>query len=95
MKNIENIKQRLGLLINKYNLTKELSVDMVINWVSEENEPDAMKSNRKYQNKWMKYLETITDIDEVNQFIEVFTDIWNYFPHKSLNNKSPIEMMKN
>ena len=65
---------------------------MVIGWVTAENEPDAMKSSREYQAKWLKHLANIPDIDEANDFIEVFTDVWNYFPHKSLNGHSTIDI---
>lgn len=30
--------------------------------------------------------------DELDNILELVTDAWNYFPHKSLNGKSPMEM---
>ena len=91
MKNRKSIKNQLKTLIKEYHLEKELSVDLIIHWIAEENEPDAMKANYDYQNKWMKYFIQETDIDKFNEILEIFTDAWNYFPHKSLNGLSPIE----
>lgn len=69
-----------------------MSVDLITNWIAEENEPDAMKANRDYQDKWLKFFIKESDIDKSNVILEVFTDAWNYFPHKSFNGLSPVEM---
>lgn len=33
------------------------------------------------------------DISELNSILEVINDAWNYFPHKILNNLSPMEIL--
>ncbi|KKQ18218.1 MAG: hypothetical protein US31_C0007G0024 [Berkelbacteria bacterium GW2011_GWA1_36_9] len=93
MKNRESIKNELEVLIKKYHFEKQLSVEMVIKWVAEEDESDVRKANRDYQNKWLKYFNNVPDIDEFNNILQCFTDAWNYFPHKSLNDLSPMEMI--
>ena len=93
MKDKNSIRNDLEIIIKKYHLEKNIDVSTVIGWVANEDEPDSMKSNREYQQKWFMYLEKISDVDDINYFIEVFTDIWNYFPHKSLNGLSPIELI--
>ena len=93
MKDQKRIKNELKNLINEYHLEKELNVDLIIGWIAEEDEPDAMKANRDYQNKWMKYFIQESDIDKFNDILEIFTAAWNYFPHKSLNGLSPMEMV--
>lgn len=94
MKNRKSIKNELEMLIKKYNLQKELSVKLVIKWIAEEDESDARKANQDYQNKWLKYFMNEPDIDKMNNILQVFTDAWNYFPHKSLNGLSPMEMIE-
>jgi hypothetical protein len=31
--------------------------------------------------------------DELSNILDILTDAWNYFPHKSLGGKSPEEML--
>jgi hypothetical protein len=31
--------------------------------------------------------------DELSNILDILTDAWNYFPHKSLDGKSPEEML--
>jgi hypothetical protein len=33
------------------------------------------------------------DISELNNILELVSDAWNYFPHKSINGLSPIEKL--
>lgn len=51
-----------------------------------------MKANREYQDKWMKYFVQVKSMDELNRVLQIFTNAWNYFPHKSLGGKSPVDM---
>lgn len=32
------------------------------------------------------------DVSELSNILELVTDAWNYFPHKALNGKAPVEM---
>jgi hypothetical protein len=32
--------------------------------------------------------------DELSNILDILTDAWNYFPHKSLGGKSPEEMLQ-
>jgi hypothetical protein len=33
------------------------------------------------------------DISELNNILELISDAWNYFPHKSINGLSPMEKL--
>ena len=33
------------------------------------------------------------DISELNNILELVSDAWNYFPHKSINGLSPVEKL--
>ncbi len=74
MKNRKIIRNQLEMLIKEYHLGKELSADLIIRWIAEENEPDATKVNHDYQNKWMKYFIQGTDINKFNDILQIFTD---------------------
>lgn len=88
----ETIKKELDELIEKYNLADKFTVDDVIDWIANEDEPDTMKANREYQDKWMKYFVQAESVDKLNRVLQIFTNAWNYFPHKSLGGKSPVQM---
>lgn len=94
MKNRESIKNGLEGLIKEYHLEQKLSVDSIISWIAKENEPNVMKANRDYQEKWLKYFIHEEDIDNPNKVLLTFTDAWNYFPHKSLGGLSSAEKAK-
>ncbi len=92
MNNQKIIKKELEEVIEKYNLADKFSAEDVISWVADEDDPDVMRANREYQSKWLGYFAKIENMDELNRILQIFTNAWNYFPHKSLNGKSPIQM---
>jgi len=53
-----------------------------------------IEASMDFQKWWMTYFES--DIEKgvsIKSIMDIFTDAWNYFPHKSLNGKSPNEMV--
>lgn len=92
MNNQKIIKKELEEVIEKYNLADKFSAEDVISWAADEDDPDVMRANREYQRKWLGYFAKIENMDELNRILQIFTNAWNYFPHKSLNGKSPIQM---
>jgi len=51
----------------------------------EEDNDDMMKA--------MAMFDRGGNASELDNILELVTDAWNYFPHKSLKNRSPIEMI--
>ena len=94
MEDQKTIRKELEELIKKYKLADKFTADDAIGWINDENEPDAIKANREYQDKWIKYFTKVESMDELNRVLQIFTNAWNYFPHKSLGGKSPVQMAK-
>lgn len=44
--------------------------------------------------KIVAMFDTSADCVELSDILELITDAWNYFPHKALYGRSPIEMRK-
>lgn len=88
----KTIKKELGGIIKEYKFEDKISVKAIIEWIANEDETDVVKANNDYQEKWISYFAAEPDIDKLNKVLSVFTDAWNYFPHKSLNGKSPLDM---
>jgi len=42
-----------------------------------------------------KLLDNVKNDDEANKILKIFMDVWNYFPHKTLNGLSPLEKSHN
>lgn len=94
MENQKAVRKELEKLVEQYKLADKFTTDDVLGWINDENESDAMKANREYQDKWMKYFTKVESINELNRVLQIFTNAWNYFPHKSLGGKSPVQMAK-
>ncbi|MEK7085403.1 MAG: hypothetical protein AAB953_00105, partial [Patescibacteria group bacterium] len=54
----------------------------------------AMEAVNQYHKKCFQLFPEPKDIDEMNNIMQVFTDAWNYFPHKELNGKAPNDLMQ-
>lgn len=92
-KNAKEVEKKLKEVIDQYNLSPKISVSKVKEWVgSEVGESDPKKAFEKYVATWSGHLPQIKDLEEMNQVFKTFIDAWNYFPHKSLNNKAPVEL---
>jgi len=87
------VEANLKDIIEKYDLSQKISIAKVKTWVaSEVGEPNTKEAFEKYVATWSQYLPKIEDIEEMNQIFTAFIDAWNYFPHKSLDNKAPVEV---
>ena len=71
---------------------KSLTVVMIKKMVENENGDPKMSVNN-YVMKTMKDFQKEKSIDELNKITGIFMDFWNYWPHKSLNNKSPSDLI--
>ncbi len=87
------VENNLLALIKEYDLSDQLSVDKVKEWVYESGDVTVIGASRKYNEKALSYFPDIADIDELNRVLTVFVDVWNYFPHKSLQCRAPSEMV--
>ena len=64
---------------------------MVKKWVYEES-GDPLGASHKFQDKFFEYFDK-TGAD-INEILQIATDAWNYFPHKTLGGKSPEQIIK-
>ena len=91
MKTSQQVEKELKEFIGKFLPTKKLAVEMVKKWVYEES-GEPLEASHKFQNKFFEYFDgSGADINEV---LQVAMDAWNYFPHKSLGDKSPYQMVE-
>ncbi|MEK7462888.1 MAG: hypothetical protein AAB621_00790 [Patescibacteria group bacterium] len=86
MKTSQQVEKELKEFIERFLLEGKLSVEMVKKWVYEES-GEPLEASHKYQDKFFEYFDG-TEAD-VNEVLQIATDAWNYFPHKSLGDKSP------
>ncbi|MEK7523230.1 MAG: hypothetical protein AAB569_06600, partial [Patescibacteria group bacterium] len=86
MKTYQQAEKELKEFIERFLLEGKLSVEMVKKWVYEES-GEPLEASHKYQDKFFEYFDG-TEAD-VNEVLQIATDAWNYFPHKSLGDKSP------
>ncbi len=89
----KTVENNLRALIEEYDLSDQLSVDKVKEWVYESGDVSTIEASRKYNEKVLSYFPDIPNIDEINRVLMVFVDAWNYFPHKSLQARAPNEMV--
>ncbi len=87
------VEESLLALIKEYDLSDQLSVDKVKEWVYKSGDVSTIDASRKYNKKVLSYFVDVSDIDEMNRILMVFVDAWNYFPHKSLQGRAPNEMV--
>ncbi len=87
--NLKQAENNLEQLIQDYKLSKKISVAIVKEWILNDEGDSVMDALNRFMKKWSKYFNSINDIDKSNQILNTFQDAWNYFPHNSLNGKSP------
>lgn len=93
-KTIESVEKKLQNLLDKYKLPKKINITMVKDWIWNDEGERGLDAVHRFQKKWLKYFARIKDMDELNNIMQIFTDAWNYFPHKSLKGKSPEQMVE-
>ncbi|MBU4331805.1 hypothetical protein KKD19_04025 [Patescibacteria group bacterium] len=93
-KKVSEVEKNLQKLLNDYKLSNKLTVAKIKSWIFNDDGEGAMDASNRFQKKWIQYFKDIQNIDELNKIMQVFVDAWNYFPHKSLNNKSPQEVFE-
>jgi len=93
MKNAKIVEKNLSRLLKKYKLSEKLSLEMIKDWILNNEGESAMDASNRFQKKWYKYFARVKDIDEMNNVLRHFADAWNYFPHQSLGGKSPSQVM--
>ena len=89
MKTLQQVGKELKEFIERFLPAGKLSVEMVKEWVYEENGA-PLEASHKFQDKFFEYFEK-TGVD-INEVLQIATDAWNYFPHKTLGGKSPYQM---
>ncbi len=89
MKTLQQVEKELKEFINKFLPASKLSVEMVREWVYEENGA-PLEASHKFQDKFFEYFEK-TGAD-INEILQIAMDAWNYFPHETLGGKSPYQI---
>lgn len=64
-----------------------MAFEELVNFISNENTEDILGF-------WKNLTKKGLPEDLLFHNLELFSNIWNYFPHKCLKNKSPYEMSK-
>lgn len=90
MKDVKSVENRLKELISQNNLGEVLTMDMIKDWIWRE---EGEKSFGEFTKKVTSYFKNIKDINELNIMMQVFSDAWNYFPHRMLGGLSPAQKM--
>lgn len=85
----KSVEKNLQKILDKYRLSKQLTVAMIKGWILNDEGESAMDASNRFQKKCFSYFTNVKDIDELNKILQVFVNAWNYFPHKSLEGKSP------
>jgi len=93
-KTIEEVEHALETVIKKHALAPEVSIASVRKMVANDIDGDARRASNIFTNAVLKYLDHVSDINELNEALQVFMDAWNHFPHPVLKGKSPVEMMQ-
>lgn len=89
----EQVEKDLNNLFKKYGVQKKVSVDDIKNWVWKATGP-VMEASNQYHKKCLNLFPPIDDIDEMNDVMQIFVSAWNFFPHKTLDGRSPNEVYR-
>jgi len=90
----QDVEEELEDLFVRYNIYPSISVNKVKRWIYESVGKNSMDVFNKYCKKWHKFLPDFKNLEEANYVLGIFSDAWNYFPHKELGNKSPNDLIK-
>ncbi len=94
-KSEESVEKALEQFLWRYKLSDKLTVKEVRQWVWESDTSEgASEAFNVYQKKWHRYLARIKDMKKLNEVVQIFSDAWNYFPHRALSGKSPKQMVE-
>jgi len=88
------IIRNLDELISKYGLQGQLSSKMVIDWVWTAQGDSAMEASNAYNKKCFRFFRQVKELDEMNRILQIFVEVWNFFPHQALGGKSPNQRVK-
>lgn len=86
------VERRLNQLIAKHK-AKNMSVAEIKKRIYEIDGEDVMRESNLFQKWWMNCFRR-ADKDAFGELLQAFQDAWNSFPHRSLEGKSPQQVMK-
>lgn len=89
----QQVEKALNTLFAKYHIQDKITVEEIKEWIWNAS-GQAMEAINKYHKKCFQLMPEPKDIDEMNDIMQVFTDAWNYFPHKELGGKAPNDLMQ-
>ncbi len=81
-------------MLRKYKLSGKLSLEMIKDWILNDEGESAIDASNRFQKKWYKYFARVQETNEMNDILQHFADAWNYFPHRALNERSPSHVME-
>jgi len=89
---IAQVEKKLQSMIKKYGLEKKITVEKIKKWIYSSG-TNARDASNTFLAKCLQVFPEFDDIDKMNGMLQVLSDAWNYFPHKSLGGKSPKDMV--
>ena len=92
-KTVKQVKDNLNSLIKKYHIQGKITVDEIKKWIWDA-KGGVMEAVNKYHKKCFQLFQEPKDIDEMNTIMQIFTDAWNFFPHKELGGRAPNDLFK-
>ncbi|MFH1348051.1 MAG: SEC-C metal-binding domain-containing protein [Patescibacteria group bacterium] len=93
----EEVEKKLEDVINKYGASGKISVKEIKQKIFE-SDGDPMEATNRFKKWWFgafpKRKINNLEIDEMQSLMQIFTDAWNVFPHRSLGGKSPQDKVR-
>tara|TARA_B100000745_G_scaffold299981_1_gene252281 strand:+ start:3178 stop:3552 length:375 start_codon:yes stop_codon:yes gene_type:complete len=81
-------------MVSKHSLPKIFSFHKAKEATAQGMPPEGSYPFKELQQQFFTYiLENIHDESDINRAIEIFTAVWNYFPHNDMG-KAPVEMLQ-
>lgn len=92
-KSEQTVAKALEQFLRRYKLSEKLTTQQVRQWVWESDGSGSVSEIfHAYQSKWHRYFARIQNPEKLDEILQIFNDAWNYFPHRALDGKSPMQM---
>ncbi|OGZ60909.1 MAG: hypothetical protein A2919_00035 [Candidatus Spechtbacteria bacterium RIFCSPLOWO2_01_FULL_43_12] len=85
-----HLENKIEELIKELNLQDEISLKGLREIIL--NEKDG---NKEFNDLISMFVSRVPDINRANEIVQIVSEAWNTFPHKSLGGLSPQEVIKN
>lgn len=90
LKTQKQVEGELATFLVKYATTGGVSADEIKDWVWSES-GDVVEASHNFQTKFLSHF-PVND-EDLNEVVQMASNVWNHFPHKVMGGKSPAEIM--